>query len=143
MKLIRDKKRIYAYNTQVKPEKSIEEIKRNLKKYGCQGYQYTEHPDSNEKAIRFYIPTPQGRLLIHIEIPEIHEKKKSGKTEYLENESFRALVLIIKAKLNLVELGEPIEEVFLLNMVTPDGKLLKDVITPDLPLLARNNEGGN
>lgn len=137
MKLIREKNRIYAYKTQVTPEKSIEEVKKNLKKYGCQGFQYAEHPDTNQKIIRFYIPTPNGRLLIHVDIPEIHEKMKSGTIRYLENESYRALVLIMKAKLNLVELGEPIEEVFILNMVSPDGKLLKDVLMKDIPLLTR------
>lgn len=137
MKLIRNKNQIFAYRTTVTPEKSIEEIKKNLKKYGCQGFQYTEHPDTNQKAIRFYVPSDTGRLLVHLDIPEIHEKMISGKTKYLEKESYRALVLIVKAKLNLIELGEPIEEVFLLNMITPDGKMLKNILTKDLPLLTQ------
>ena len=135
MKLIKTTRQIYAYRTPVTRGKSIDEVRGILRKFGCKGFQLTEVPDGSA-YIRFLMPTPVGNIPVHVDIPEIRIRQKKG-TKYLEKESYRALVLILKAKFNLVELGEPIQEVFFLNAVTPDGHLLKEKMMSDLPLLTQ------
>lgn len=141
MKLIREPKKIFAYKTQVSTEKSLEEIRKMLNKYECRGFGFIENPENpKEKVVMFQIPMKNGSYSsIRMAIPEVWVKLRT-KEKYLEKVSYRYLVLLLKAKLNQVELGEPIEEVFLLDMITQDGKKMRELIIKDYPLLTQGNE---
>ncbi|MHA1892090.1 MAG: hypothetical protein ACTSYS_13940 [Promethearchaeota archaeon] len=121
IKIVRKKvEQIYAYKTKVSVTKSIEEIKRLLMKYNCLWVGDVQNPYTGEKFISFMIPSKIGDIPVKISVPEIWYKNK-----YLKRESYRALVLLIKSKLILVDLGEPMELVFLPNVST---KHMKDLL---------------
>jgi hypothetical protein len=135
-----DPKKIYAYKTQVTKEKSLEEAQKILEKFNCMGFQYSRAPYSNEAAIKFLVKAKWGDVLIRIDIPAIYRKYKDGTEKYLENESYRYLILLLKAKFALLEI-EPIEKVFFLDSITKDGKKMEEILLNDsnLPKLLENN----
>lgn len=141
MKIVRKYDQIYAKGTKVTIEKSIEEIKKMLKKYGCKGFTSAEsREDERRKAIKFFAPTTNGDLPIILEAPEIYVTTRKGE-KYLEKESYRALALIVKSKLVTVDLGlETVQDAFILDVITSDGRKMKDLITKDIPLLTQGNE---
>lgn len=120
----------FAKGTVVSVEKSRAEIETTLRRYGAtafiSGY---EGPcallgfEAKGRRLRFILPMPQatdknlrhngrGRLLSPTDID------KNVKAE--ERRRFRALCLVIKAKLEAVESGiETFENAFLANIVVP------------------------
>lgn len=112
MKIVKQKiEQIYAYRTKVPVSRSIEEIKRNLEKHECLWIGKIQNPYTGEKFIAFTIPSKIGNIPVRIDVPEMYYKKK-----FLKRASYRALLLLVKSKLTQVELGEPLELVFLPNM---------------------------
>jgi len=118
----------------------MEEIRKMLDKYECKGFVFAENPlNPKDKKIMFQIPMKDGKYhTVTMIIPEVWVKLRT-KEKYLEKVSYRYLFLLLKAKLNQVDLGEPIEEVFLLDMMTQDGRQMRELITKDLPMLTSGN----
>lgn len=121
MKILKKRNQIYALGTSKSVSASIEQAKKIiLNDFKGSGFIYVDHPNGLEKYIIFGIPINQdGSTVtapIRIDIPDIYEKQVR-KEVYREKESYRALVLILKAKLILMENGEPKEKVFYLDQV--------------------------
>lgn len=133
----KDTKQVYAYGTSVTVTQSLEEIKRILKKFNSEGFQFTEDPFTKEIYITFLINSKHiGLIPIRIYLPRIYLDTQRIKMRFLEKESFRVLVLILKAKLQLFELGESIENIFLPNILINKTELLGEVMVKDhLPAL--------
>lgn len=130
MKIIKEKtEQIFAYRTPVSVSRSIDEIKHNLEKHRCLWIGDLQNPYTREKFISFTIPTKIGDIPVRIDVPEIWYKQR-----YLERESYRALVLLVKSKLVQVELGEPLGVVFLPNVAA---KYVQELLPEpkDVPLL--------
>lgn len=137
----------YAENTTVSSANSRAEIERTLVKYGASGFGYIWDEGralimfkANGRNIRFVLPlpdrddkeishtnheTPRKRTAIQIE--EAYEQAVKQK--------WRALSLIIKAKLEAVE-SEIVEfdEEFGMHMVLPDGSTVRDHVVPEIQL---------
>ena len=131
----------YAKGTSVSVEKSKIEIERVLRKYGASGF--FSAWDGDEAHLGFRI---EGRVIkMQILLPprDIFLHTATGK-ERLDNvvdkhweqscrQHWRALLLVIKAKLEAVECGiSTIEREFLADVVLPDGKTLGSWIGPQL-----------
>jgi len=138
MKVIKQRaEQVYAYGTKVSKTSTIEEVRKILEKFDAVGFNYVEDPIHDEKSIAFFLKTQRfGLMPVRINIPEIYLKsKRNGKPDtYLERESYRALVLLLKSRLTEIELGESIEAVFLLDMVTAGQGTVRD------RLLGQNSE---
>jgi len=131
MRIDRDNlKLIYAYQTQVTIDESLSEIRKILEKFKCKGFAYVNNPFTNELYIAFTIDVKNiGNVPVRIDIPQFYCNGK-----YLEKPSYRAMVMLVKSKLTQVDLGEPIEMVFLPNI--PSNVRLKLLPkTNDLPML--------
>lgn len=120
---------IYAKDTSVSCEKSKNEIERTLVKYGATRFGYnTEESGAmvafvyNNKAIRFLVP------MQHRDDPQFTRRRRSEDAvfrawEAAQRQKWRALNLVIKAKLEAVRSGIcTFEEEFLAHIVLPNGK---------------------
>lgn len=131
----------YAENTSVSSEKSRAEIERTLVRYGATGFMYGWQENlamiqfvMQNRHIKFVLPMPDRdkfRLT-----PTGKSRPPAGVTKEWEQgcrQSWRALALAIKAKLEAVEAEiTEFEEEFLAHIILPDGKRVGDYLVPQL-----------
>lgn len=128
----------YAKNTKVAASRSRDEIERIVTRYGASGFAYAwkgknamvsfmfnglqishkiEMPDVDDPE---FTQTPTGR---YCKSQEIIQKK----WEQATRQKWRALALVVKAKLEAIDSGiSSMEDEFLAWIVTPDGKQIRD-----------------
>lgn len=131
----------YASQTTVSSEKSRNEIEQTLKRYGATQFAYGwQGPQAvigftmYDRQMRFYLPlpdptereftrTPTGRQRSTAEALKAHAQA--------EKQRWRALLLIVKAKLEAVESGiVTFEEEFAMHVVLPDNRRVSDHVVP-------------
>lgn len=132
----------YAENTEVSVDKSIGEIVALIRKAGADRVAQVQEPGFI--AIQFFL---KDRLLrFKIVLPSIAEgpqrdhygyalspEQKLKKQVQRHRQRARALLLVIKAKLESVESDvETFEEAFLANIVTPGGATVADWLIPQI-----------
>ena len=105
----------FATRTSVPIERSRQEIEETLKRYGATAFGFMHSAD---RAIIAF--EAKGRnIKISMTVPA-EDKDKGGQRR---RQKWRALLLVIKAKLESVESGiETLEEAFFANIVLPDGQ---------------------
>lgn len=131
----------YAEGTAVSQGKSVEEIEKTIKRYGASGFSYGWQEDKavvgfkmKGRLIRFLIVMP-GRSTV--------SKTETGRTrsssqiqielEKATRQCWRALALVIKAKLEAVESGiTTFEDEFMAHIVLPDGQTVGDHMRPQI-----------
>ena len=137
----------YAENTTVPIEKSIAEIVALVKKAGAERVAQYEEPDRftvqfelGERTIRFRV-----RLLTYDDVPRVlngrprSEEQIVAKRDALRRQRARALLLVVKAKLESVESQvETFEEAFLANLVMSDGATLYERVAEPIALEYRS-----
>jgi hypothetical protein len=109
---------VYAARTDVPLDRSIGEVVKALKKAGADRIAQAEEPGRiavqcflSDRLLRFAIELPDG--------PQARRQRG------------RALLLVIKAKLESIESGvETFEQAFLGNVVMPDGKTVAEHTAP-------------
>jgi hypothetical protein len=107
----------FAAQTHVGVDQTRVEIERTLSRYGATAFGYI---------------TQQGKAIIAFEATKRHIKitvplpvGEDEKTKQQARQRWRALLLVIKAKLESVESGiETLEEAFYANIVMPDGRTI-------------------
>ena len=139
----------YAKNTTVSPEKSQEEIKKILRRYGADRFGIMEEKDKGHVMFEY-----NGLLIqMSVDFPDKEEfsKTESGKKridsaiETAFNQSirqrWRALLLAIKAKLEAIESGiSTIEQEFMAFVMMPDGRPLGEHIIPRLNEISKTGK---
>ena len=136
----------FAAQTSVSPEKSRAEIEEILKRYGPSHYGYMSGPDN--AAIAFQ--AAGRRLRFTLPMPKVSEFKRyriKGRSwdsvrtdiqaqaahEQAIRQRWRALALVIKAKLESVETGvATFEEEFMANIVLPSGQTMAEYALPQI-----------
>ena len=110
----------YAAKTTVPVARSRDEIERVLGRYGADAFGYAW--DTGRSVITF---RAQGRhIRFALEIPPEAQE---------ERQRWRALLLVIKAKLEAVESGiTDFEEEFLAHVVLPDNRTVGDWLLPQV-----------
>jgi hypothetical protein len=124
----------YAENTAVPVERSKTEIERILARYGADQFIYGTEPGraliafrAEGRQVRFVLPLPQlddfdGTL-----------GQRTKRYEQEQRRRWRALVLIVKAKLEAVETGiVTFEQEFLAHTVLPSGATVGEWMAPQL-----------
>jgi hypothetical protein len=132
----------YAESTTVPVEKSIGEIIALIKRSGANRIAQMEEPGRlamqfflNEKLLRFTVTMPGAD---DVKKTDRHGYALSAeqmfkRIQQAQRQRARALLLVIKAKLESVESGvETFEEAFLSNIVTPDGATVGQWLIPQL-----------
>lgn len=153
---------IYASKTAVSSEKSRYEIERILQRYGATGFMYGWTGNSaaimfqmRGKTVKFVLPLPDKNSKEFTMTPRGRRKRSDQDALRQWNQScrqaWRALALVVKAKLEAVESGITIfEKEFLAQFVLPNGETFGDYALPimdtalkqgKMPLLIGNSSG--
>ena len=133
----------YAENTTVSTDKSRSEIERTLQRYGADQFMYGWDQDKAVvgfrmagRQIRFLLPMPdkQDRRFTHT--PTGKARKESliyTEWEQACRQKWRALSLVIKAKLEAVEAEIAMfEDEFMANIVLPNGSTVSQFMLPQI-----------
>lgn len=131
----------YAEGTAVTPERSRGEIERTLTRYGADAFSYAYDGNiarvmfrADDRMVRFDITLPQ------VDDPEFYRdgrgtvrtptQRRSAQEKEIRRR-WRALALVVKAKLEAVESGlVTFEEEFLAHLVLPDGSTVGETAVP-------------
>jgi hypothetical protein len=136
----------YAANTSVPVEKSKGEIEKLLQQHKCQkfmsgvdneSHRATVQFQAHDRIIRFVLTLPDPRDPAHKKIKNSYlQRSATGVTklvEQLTRSRWRALLLVIKAKLEAVESGiATFEEEFLAQIVLPDDATVGQWVLPKI-----------
>lgn len=143
--------RRYAEGTSVPVEKSKAEIEGVLARYGATSF--ASGWSGNRAVIQF--EAKGRRIRFHLPLPDQNEKRfkvTPGRGKPLSPEasrkaweqacrqSWRALALVVKAKLEAVASGiTEFENEFLANIVLPDGSTVAENVRPQIAVMYQNN----
>lgn len=134
----------YAANTAVASEASRAEIERTLRRYGATEFAYGWKADRAvigfamaDRHVRFELPLPDrnARRFTHTPTRGTPRSAEAQEREYEQavRQSWRALALVIKAKLEAVDAGiTTVEQEFLAHIVLPDGSTVGQWAAPQL-----------
>lgn len=141
----------YAQRTEVPSTRSRDEIERTLERYGATAFAYGWDNGARAATIMFEIGTPRGvrRVRFRLPMPDRHDPEftrtptgkarteSAARAEYdrAVRQRWRALALVIKAKLEAVAAGiTSIEDEFLSHVMLPNGSTVGEWATPQLEL---------
>lgn len=134
----------YAEGTSVSSEKSRAEIERTLTRYGADQFLYGWKDDHalvafrmNGRHIKFLLPMPNRDDDEFVYTPsETKMRDADGQQAAFEKairQRWRALALVIKAKLESVEAGITVfDEEFMAHIVMPDGLTVSEHMLPQI-----------
>lgn len=133
----------YAERTEVSSEKSRAEIERTLRRYGASAFAYGWQGleaqvmfELADRRVRFAIPMPDphdDKFTLTATGRERSEAATEKEYEQAVRQRWRALALVIKAKLEAVEAKiSTVEKEFLAHVVLPDGSTVGDWAAPQL-----------
>lgn len=137
----------YASETTVDVTTTRAEIERTLVRYRAEAFDYTTDGNHasvmfrlNGRVIRFVLqlPNSNAREITHTPSPGV-PRSAAAKTkahDQVLRQRWRALLLIIKAKLEAVTAGcSTLEDEFLAHTVIPDGRTFSDYAKPEIDRL--------
>ena len=133
----------YAETTSVPVERSKAEIERILQKYGADQFMSgwdSERAylafESHGRQIKFELPMPNQADESFAKTETGKKRTKTQQTKAWEQacrSRWRALALVIKAKLEAVETGiTTFEDEFLAHTMLPNGSLVRDWMQPQI-----------
>ena len=134
----------YAQNTSVSSELSRLEIEKTLIRYGATGFAYAT--ETGRAMIGFKLQGRQVRFILPL--PDINaddfrftparRTRRSEKAQFDAREQecrrcWRALLLVVKAKLEAIETGiSTFDSEFMANIVLPGGQTVGDWMEPQI-----------
>jgi hypothetical protein len=136
----------YAERTEVTADKSRAEIEATLRRYGATAFGYGWEREAAVvvfqiagRRIRFNIqmPDPKAREFTHTPARDTPRSPSARAAEYERavRQRYRALALVIKAKLEAVAVGiTSVEEEFLAHIVLPNGSTVGEWASPQIAL---------
>lgn len=134
----------YAANTEVTSDRSRSEIERTLERYGADQFFYGWQDGAatigfrmHDRRVQFILPLPDRNADEFRYTPsrgyERSEKDKAAAYEQAVRQKWRALALVVKAKLEAVESGiTTFEEEFLAHIVLPSGQRVGTWLIPQV-----------
>lgn len=133
----------YAENTSVSAEKSRAEIERTLQKYKADQFMYGWDKDRAlicfrmaGRQLKFILPMPSRSDPLFTRTPTGKARTEAAAFKEWEQacrQKWRALSLVIKAKLEAVEAGIAIfEDEFMANIVLPNGSTVSQFMLPQI-----------
>lgn len=134
----------YAENTQVSSSKSRQEIETTLERYGASAFMYGWEGtnaivcfQARGRRVRFELPLPDRNAEKFTVSPARRTKRSAegaaAAYEQAVRQRWRALALVIKAKLEAVESGISVfDEEFLANIMLPDGRTVGQFMLPQV-----------
>ncbi len=141
----------YARNTTVSAIRTRNEIEETLERYGADGFAYATQGNlatiifaMEHRRIRFILELPDPEDFRHTNHNPPRERGARAQQEAHDQacrQKWRALLLVIKAKLEAVTAGiSTIETEFLANIVLPDNTTAGDWMLPQIDRAYRTGE---
>ncbi|MFD5599898.1 hypothetical protein ACFWHR_07550 [Leucobacter sp. NPDC058333] len=122
----------YASKTDVTSDRSRGEIEKTLSRYGATHFAYMTEPgaariafQANDRQVRFTIPLPDpaAREFTHHSRGERTASARDAAYEQASRQKWRALALVVKAKLEAIESGiATFEQEFYAHTILPSGR---------------------
>lgn len=142
----------YAQNTSVSPDRSKAEIEKTLRRYGADSFMYGWEENraliafrADGRRVKFVLPMPNPNDESFRLTPTGKERSRSAaESEYDQaiRQRWRALALVIKAKLEAVDTGiVTFDEEFLAHLLLPSGETVGERTMPEYHKILAN--GGN
>ena len=129
--------RKYAERTKVPVDRSKAEIEKLLKRYGAQQFVSAWCTKSSADLIGFTALAEDGtprQVRVHLPMPNLDDFANKSQRDREYRRRWRALVLVIKAKLEAVESGiSTLEREFMSDVVLPDGATVGEWAAKQLP----------
>lgn len=133
----------YAENTSVSVEKSRAEIETVLRRYGATGFISGWNEERavigftmQERQVKFFLPLPDraGKKFARDGRGRLRSPEQVYATWEQEcRQRWRALALVIKAKLEAVAAGITVfEDEFMAHIVLPDGHTIGEIMKPQI-----------
>ena len=134
----------YANSTSVDSSRSRAEIERTLSRYGAESFMYGWDRGqaivgfiANERQVKFVLPLPERGAREFTHTPSRGYRRSPAQQdeayEQAVRQRWRALALVIKAKLEAVEAGiVTFEEEFAMHMVLPNGQTVGEWVVPQI-----------
>lgn len=126
----------FAQRTSVPADRSRAEVERVLQRYGARGFGYSwerrEGPKTELREFSDIVFDFKGRRIrLDVPMPTEREAGTTAKAEAATRQRWRALLLVLKAKLEAVESGiSTLEREFLADILTEDGRTVGDILVP-------------
>lgn len=132
----------YAERTEVGSEQSRAEIERVLRRYGATQFAYGWNERgavvgfvAHDRQVRFVLPLPDrnAREFTHTPVKGERRSPEGAEQEYERGvrQRWRALTLVVKAKLEAVQTGIAVfEDEFLAYTVLPSGQTVGETVGP-------------
>jgi hypothetical protein len=140
----------YAQDTQVSIDKSRLEIERTLAKYGASSFMYGMNKDkaiiafeAHSRRVKFELPMPDREDYRTTETGRyrFEDRTIDAAWEQGKKQRWRALALVIKAKLEAVEIGiVEFEDEFLAHIMLPNGQTMGELARPQLQIAYERGE---
>ncbi|WP_292231017.1 hypothetical protein [Brevundimonas sp.] len=136
----------YAAETTVSQDRSRNEIEATLKRYGATSFMYATEEQAamigfriSNRLVKFVLPMPDPKAREFTHTPakgQVRSQAEATKAwEQAGRQRWRALALVIKAKLEAVAAGiTTIEDEFLAHTVLPDGSTVGQFMQPQLAI---------
>ncbi len=134
----------YAEGTSVPSSRSRDEIERTLTRYGASQFAYAWQEGRamigfvlNGKQVRLALPLPDRKAREFTHTPTRGTLRSPAQQEEAYEQAvrqrWRALALVVKAKLEAVEAGISIfEREFLSDIALPDGRTVGEYVLPQI-----------
>ncbi len=130
----------YAENTSVPVERSKAEIERALERYGADGFMTGWDAQASTAMIAFRFKNRHVRITLPLPKAGDYtwqwrttDNQKRERLEQFTRQRWRALLLVVKAKLEAVESKvSTFEQEFLPYIVMPDGRTIADIALPQI-----------
>lgn len=132
----------YAAKTEVSTDKSRSEIEQTLRRYGADQFVYGWQEGgavigfrAHGRQVKFMLPLPkqEEKRFTHSARGPRNSTVATAAWEQACRQSWRALALVIKAKLEAVEAGITVfEDEFLAHIILPNGQQVGQWLKPQL-----------
>lgn len=141
--------RRYAEDTDVAVSKSKTELESLLRKQGATAYGYAEQGGvtaiqfelhGRRYLFRLEMPAPDAREVTHKGGYRRTPAQQQAAWEQIERQRWRALILIVKAKLESIAQGvETPEQAFMAQLMLPDGHTVGEWVSPQVEQIYESN----
>lgn len=140
----------YAADTSVSSDRTQQEIQRTLRRYGADQFAYGWTHSSamvgfvmRDRQIRFLLPMPDPKAREFTHTPSRGTARSESQAyeayDQAVRQRWRALNLVIKAKLEAVEAGiTSFDEEFLAHIVMPNGQTVGSQVVPKMVAAIEN-----
>jgi hypothetical protein len=141
----------YAERTEVDSGRSRAELERTVVRYGASAFGYGWEDGravvqfrARNRFVRFMVPMPDPDTPAFLRTPTGKARSESAALQEYERavrQRWRALALVVKAKLEAVESGiTSFDEEFLAHLVLPDGSTVGEAAIPGVELAYETGE---